>query len=273
MAALASELSIGAATDELLRRAATMDEAALSEIGSDLIGVGAVLADNPQVRRLMTDGTAPEDVRVGLARRLFDDKIAEASRALLSFAVGQEWSNGRDLVDGVRRLGRTALFLRAERAHELDAVEDELFRFGRILAANPEIGLVLDNPATATDARVHIVRQLLADKVKPLTSDLLIGLAGDPGGRSFAHGVTALVEQAAHRRDKVVAVATSALPLPPAETSRLASALSKIYGRAVVVHVVVDESIGGGLRIRVGDEVIDGSIAGRLQVLRAQLAR
>lgn len=273
MAALASETAVIAATEELLRRAATMDEAALTGVGSDLVAASAVLARDPQLRRMLTDGTAPEEVRTRLASQLFAGKIAAPSLALLLFAVAQRWGSGRDLVGGVRRLGRTALFLKAERAHQLDAVEDELFRFGRILAANPELALVLDSPATAPSARVDIVTRLLSGKASPLTLDLVTSLAGDLGGHSFGHGVAELVEQAAQRQDKIVAIATTAVPLAGADSERLQSALTRIYGRSVVVHSVVDPAISGGVRVRVGAEVIDGSISGRLADLRAQLAR
>lgn len=273
MAALASETAVTAATEDLLRRAATMDESALTRVGEDLVAVSAVLSRDPQVRRLLTDGTAPDEVRTKLARQLFDGKIGEASLALVLVAVAQRWAAGRDLVEGIRRLGRTALFLKAERAQQLDAVEDELFRFGRILAANPELALVLDSAATAPTARVEIVTRLLDGKVNPMTLDLLTSLAGDLGDHSFAHGVSELVEQAAQRQDKIVAVATTALPLTGAESERLQRALTTIYGRSVVVHSVVDAAVAGGVSVRVGAEVIDGSISGRLEDLRARLAR
>lgn len=273
MAALASETAVTAATAELLRRAATMDESALTRVGEELVSVAAVLSRDPQLRRMLTDGTAPDDVRTKLARQVFDGKIAESSLALVLFAVEQRWTGGRDLVGGIRRLGRTALFLKAERAQQLDAVEDELFRFGRVLAANPELALVLDSAATEPAARVDIVTRLVTGKVSPLTLDLLTSLAGDLGDHGFDHGVAELVEQAAQRQDKIVAVATTALPLTDAESARLQEALTKIYGQSVVVHSVVDAAVAGGVSVRVGAELIDGSVSGRLQDLRARLAR
>lgn len=273
MAGLASQQAISAATSELLKFAATMDDAALTTVASDLSGVAAALAGSPQLRRMLTETTAQAEAKVALARRLFEGRIQQQSLALVTLAVGERWNSGRDLVDGLRGLSRTASFLKAERAHELDGVEDEIFRFGRILDANPQLALVLDDPATTAHARVAIVHRLLDGKAHTLTVDLLGGLAQDLGGRTFAHGVAELVEQAAQRRDKIVAIATAAAPLSDAEFQRLQSALTGIYAQQVVVHVIVDPAIGGGLRVRVGDEVIDGSISGRLATIRAKLAR
>lgn len=273
MAGLASEEAVRATSGELLKAAATMSESSLTELSSDLAGVAALVDERVQLRRMLTEVTAADDAKAELATRLLDGKISAAGLAVVRFAVACRWSSGRDLVEGLRTLARTALFLRAERAHELDAVEEEIFRFGRILDANPELSLALDNPATSADARVGIVSRLLTGKGHPLTVELLTGLAKDTGGRTFGHGVAELIDQAAQRRDKLVAVATAAVPLDGAETDRLQAALAKIYGRQIVVHVVVDPTIAGGLTVRVGDEVIDGSVSGRLTALRARLTR
>lgn len=273
MANLVSEQSVAAASAGLLQAAATMDEAALTATADELSSVATLLADRVTLRRLLTETTAVDGARQALAQRLFEGKIAPASLAVVLGAVGQRWSSGRDLVEGLRSLARTALFLRAERLHELDEVEDEIFRFGRILDANPQLALVLDDPAVSAAGRVDIITRLLAGKGHPLTTDLLVGLAKDPGGRTFAHGVAQLVEQAAQRQDKLVAIVTAARPLDDAELTRLRAALAKIYSRAVVVHLEVDPALGGGLTVRVGDEVIDGSISGRLRAIATTLAR
>lgn len=273
MAGLASQQAVATATNELLKAAATMDDAALTAVGSDLAGASTLLAANPLLRRLLTEETALPEARASLARRLFDERVQSESLALIVVIAGERWSSGRDMVDGLRRLSRTAQFLKAERARELDDVEEEIFRFGRVLDANPELALVLDNPATTPVARAEIVRRLLTGKTRPLTIELLGGLAGDLGGRTFAHGVAELVEQAAQRRDKLVAIATAAAPLTDAELDRLRAALSDIYSRQIIVHVVVDPAVSGGLRVRVGDEVIDGSISGRMAAIRAKLSR
>jgi F-type H+-transporting ATPase subunit delta len=273
MAGLASQQATSALTGELLKFAATMDDAALTTVASDLTGVASALADSPQLRRMLTETTAQAEAKVALARRLVEGRVAQQSLALVTLAAGERWTSGRDLVDGLRRLARTASFLKAERAHELDSVEDEIFRFGRILDASADLSLALDDPATTADARVAIIRRLLDGKAHALTVELLGDLARDLGGRTFSHGVAELVEQAAQRRDKIVAIATSAAPLTAAEFDRLQTALTRIYSQHVVVHVVVDPAVGGGLRVRVGDEVIDGSVSGRMATIRARLAR
>ncbi len=165
------------------------------------------------------------------------------------------------------------MFLRAERAGQLDEVEDELFRFARIVDGSPELSVLLDDPAADPDSRASLVERVLGGRVDPLTVELLTGLARHPGGRSYSHGIRELVEQAAQRtgqggRHRAVGgradVQTSSTGCP--------RALRRIYGRKVAVHVVVEPALLGGIRIQVGDEVIDGSVAGRLETLRSTLA-
>ena len=76
---------------------------------------------------------------------------------------------------------------------------------------------------------------------------------------------------AAVRQDRLVAVVTSAVPLTDEQKSRLADALSRIQGKQVLINVVVDPSVVGGIQVRVGDEVIDGTLANRLEQARRRL--
>ena len=81
-----------------------------------------------------------------------------------------------------------------------------------------------------------------------------------------------LVDQAATRQEKVVAVVKTAVPLTDEQLTRLRSSLGRIYGRAVSVHIEVEPEVLGGIRVQVGDEVIDGTVAGRLEDLRRRMA-
>ncbi|MTD13649.1 F0F1 ATP synthase subunit delta [Nakamurella sp. YIM 132087] len=270
---ISSRQALDEATNRLLTQAATLDDTGLGAFGDDLLAVGGLLQREPALRRTLSEATTGADTRAGIMSRILQGKVGQPALALVDFAIRLHWANGRDLKEGVERLGRTAVFLRAERNGDLDDVEDQLFRFGRIADANPGLSVLLDDPTTPGDARAELVRRVIGGRVLPLTEQLLLGLAQDPGGRSFSFGVRELVDQAAARRDRVVAVVTSAVELTTEESNRLVAGLGKVYGRPVVVHSEVDASLGGGVRVRVGDEVIDGSISGRLAELRRRLAR
>jgi F-type H+-transporting ATPase subunit delta len=83
-------------------------------------------------------------------------------------------------------------------------------------------------------------------------------------GRSLDQLVEQLAELAAARRERSVAQVTAAAPLSAQQEERLAQVLTRIYGRTISVQVDVDPELVGGLVVRVGDEVIDGSVASKL---------
>ena len=269
---IASTQALAAASSRLLQQAANLDDGGLGALGSDLSNVGHLLLSQPVLRRTLSEATTDVEHRAGVLSNLLAGKIGDQASSVVDFAVRQSWASGRDLADGLVRLGRTAMFLRAERSGELDEVEDQLFRFGRIVEGAPDLSVVLDDPTTTGDARASLVQRLLAGRAHPLTSELLEQLARDPGGRSVSHGVGEIVAQAAERTEKIVATVQSAIPLDDEQTSRLIAALTKVYGRPVSAHVLVEPGLRGGMRVRVGDEVIDGSVAGRLDDLRRRLA-
>ena len=175
-------------------------------------------------------------------------------------------------MDGLEHLVFSALLAGAEKEGKLDAVEDQLFQFARILENKPELERALSDRTAPAEAKRGLVRQLIEDKVDPTTRMLVEQVVLRPRGRSVAHGVDRLVELAAGRKDRVVAYVTSAIELTAEQRERLTNQLGTLYEQPIALHVAVDRLLGSGLVIRVGDEVIDGSAAGRLEALRRQLA-
>jgi F-type H+-transporting ATPase subunit delta len=272
MLALVSRESLDSTTETLLAAAANLDDAGLQSLGTELASVGALLRREVTLRRALSDSSVAPDTRSQLIARLIDGKVSPATSRVAQKAVAAEWASGADLATAIARLGRTAMFLRAERAGELDNLEDQIFRFGRLLQAHPELAVVLDDQTGSPQARRQVVERLLGGRAAPLTVELLTALAEDTHGHSFTRGVDQLVEEAAHRQEKAVALVTSAVELDENQQRRLRAGLETLYHRQVVLHVQVDPTLQGGLLVRVGDEVIDGSIAGRIAEIKAKLA-
>jgi F-type H+-transporting ATPase subunit delta len=94
----------------------------------------------------------------------------------------------------------------------------------------------------------------------------------EPRGRSLESNLEALAGAAAARRQREVATVTSATPLTEQHRERLAAALAAQLGHHVQLNVVVDPGVVGGLRVSVGDEVIDGTLANRLDEAQRRIA-
>jgi F-type H+-transporting ATPase subunit delta len=96
-------------------------------------------------------------------------------------------------------------------------------------------------------------------------------LIGQDRASDLPEIVDRFVEIAAESRSKAVAEIRSAVPLDEATVDRLAAALSRVTGKSLEVKTIVDPAVVGGIMARVGDTVIDGSVARRLAELREVL--
>jgi F-type H+-transporting ATPase subunit delta len=164
-----------------------------------------------------------------------------------------------------------ALFEVARAEGHLDEVEDELFRFARVLEASDELRTTLTDQALPAEKRQAIVEDLLGDKATPATVNLVALVVGAGRARDLPKIIERLVERAAAERQQVVAEVRSAIPLDDDQRRRLADALSRSTGRQVEVKVIVDPTVIGGLVTRIGDTVIDGTVRHRLEQLREAL--
>jgi F-type H+-transporting ATPase subunit delta len=164
-----------------------------------------------------------------------------------------------------------ALFRVVQAEGELDRVEDELYRFGKLLESNHELKQALSDRSIDRTQRAKILDELLADKVSPHTLGLLTFVVEQGRGRQLPQILERLSELAAEARESIVAEVRSAVPLDDKQRKALADALSKATGKKVELKVLVDPSVIGGIIAEVGDTVIDGTIRSRLERLRDQV--
>ncbi|MFP5351151.1 MAG: ATP synthase F1 subunit delta [Actinomycetota bacterium] len=164
-----------------------------------------------------------------------------------------------------------ALFQVVRAEGELDRVEDELYRFGKLLDSNHELKQALSDQSLDIDQRKKVLNELLADKVSPHTLGLLGFVVEQGRGRHLPQILSELSDLAAEERDSVVAEVRTAIPLEPAQEQELARALSTATGKKVELKVLVDPSVIGGVVAKVGDTVIDGSVKRRLEQLKEQV--
>ena len=153
----------------------------------------------------------------------------------------------------------------------VDEVEDELFRFARIIEGNDDLRMTLANPGLPLDARAAIVDELLEGRALPTTKAIATFIVGAGRGHDLPSIVNRFVELAAQTREHVIAEVRSAVALDDGQQRRIAEALSRATGKQVEVKVVVDESVLGGIVATVGDTVIDGTVRHRLDQLKEQI--
>ena len=265
----ASRQSLAAVTDQVVGRPGFASEST----GTQLLAVAGLLSSQSALRNALTDtGTSPQR-RTALVDDVFGTKVDEVTQDVLRDVVRQRWSRPRDLVEGVELLGAEALMAHAEADARIDSVEEQLFRVSRLLESSGDLQILLSNPAVTSSVKAAVVDDLLTDRAEPETVELVVHLVRTSPGGDVHERLAAIVELAARRREQLLADVRVPVQLTAAQSQRLGAALSRLYSQPVSLAVTVDETLLGGAVVRVGDEIIDGSVASRLAAARRTLTQ
>jgi F-type H+-transporting ATPase subunit delta len=262
---------MGSATREALS-ASTAAVAALGAkadvaTGEQLLAAGRVIGDSAQLLSALGDHAAPAADKAALVSAVFGSLSAQAKN-LLGVIVGQRWSDGDDLLAGIEETGIRVL---ARSASASTSIESELFAFGTAVNSNAELELAVGSKLGSPAAKASLVSALVGTKVSPQTAAILEHLVQQPRGRRIAALLSGAAATVADEAGLVIATVTTAGPMDKKQLTRLASSLAT-GGRELSINHVIDPSILGGIRVQIGDQVIDGTIASRLNDLRLQLA-
>jgi len=268
----ASRASLAGLSDELAA-ANISSAAAATRLGNELFAVAGLLDAEHALRRALSDPGKPAAEKGAITAALLHGKVAGRTEALVTTAAESRWAGPGDLADAIEQLAIEAMVLAADAAGTLDELEDELFRFGRVLAAQPELRAALASPSLPERSKRDLLDALLGGKVTAVMLALAGQIVAHPRGRSLDDALANAAAIAARRRQQLIAVVRSAVELSGEQRGRLAAALAAGYGRQVHLNVVVDPSVVGGMSVQIGDELIDGTAASRLAAVRRRLAQ
>ncbi|MCI0158547.1 F0F1 ATP synthase subunit delta [Leifsonia shinshuensis] len=262
---------MGSASREALARSVS----ALAGLGSkadlataeDLFAAGRVVADSAQLRSVLSDPSAPVEGKTALVRRVFASLSAPAVE-LLSVVSSERWSRQDDVLAAIEELGIRSIAASSPRNVDIPG---ELFAFGGAVTSDAELELALRSKLAAPEAKAALAERLLAGKASEQTVAIVRQLVLQPRGRSVRESLRDAARVVAAQYGQTIATVVTATQLPAEQAERLRTSLAATYGD-LKLNEVVDPSILGGLRVQIGDDVIDGSVASRLTELRLQLA-
>jgi F-type H+-transporting ATPase subunit delta len=289
----ASRASYAELRDQL--GAVAVDSATAEQIGDQVFAVVRLLDSEHGLRRALADSGKPAAEKTAVTRRLLHGKVSEATEGLVADAAAGHWATSNDFADALEQIAIEALTMAAQyspggttprtprgvsdgeasvsdtHGGTLDDLEDDLFRFGRVVSAQTGLRAALIGP-TPPGAKTSLLADLLSDKVSGPSLSLITQLLTHPRGRSPQAALDVAAGIAARRRQQLIAVVRAATELSVAQRRRLLDTLTAAYGQGIHLNVVHDPAVIGGVSVQIGDELVDGTAASRLAAVRRKLA-
>jgi len=273
------------------------DRSSLGAIADDLAAIEREALSNPPLRAALTDTSVPGRVRRAVMLSLLEGRVTAEARRLAAFAclvvpapevpaalswlASRAWheAHGRmteepslSLTQARARVAGYATALHEDMTYEqLESLEDDLFRFGRIVAATPSLRAALTDRDLDVEARQGLVGQLVEGKVPATTLALVRYVVAGGRARDFVGTLNFLVEQTAAARGWRIAHVRAAAPIDEAQQVMLTDSLAGLAGQPVELQVVIDEALLSGALIRIGDLQVDATARGRIDALREHL--
>jgi F-type H+-transporting ATPase subunit delta len=252
------------------RAFAGADHGELLRTGEGLFALADLVDREPRLRKALTDPAVSSEAKRSLLGRLVRDRVSDIALTVAEDVVGGRLRE-RDLAGDLDALAGEAVFTAADRAGDLERVEDEVFRFSRIYAQAGELRQALTDPALPLETKQAVVGDLLSERASEETLLLVRELIARGRAHDLDRALAGLAAMAAARRGRVVAEVRSAVELDEGRRERLAAALQEAVGRPVELHVVLDPTVVGSLAVRVGDELYDGTVRRQLETARERL--
>ncbi|HEY8702329.1 MAG TPA: F0F1 ATP synthase subunit delta [Arthrobacter sp.] len=249
------------------------------QLAKELFGILGTVDSSAGLRRALTDPSRSGDEKSALVKQLVGGKVSAEAAEIAAGLASLRWASARDIGDALETLAATVVIAVAENKSAVSAsgisgleeLENDLFSFNRVVASSHEAQRALSEPQASAAAKIN-----LAEKLVPGASEeakVLIGQAvTQPRGIKPTRLVARFAELAAKRQQRWIATVSVTRPLAESQESRLQAGLNALYGRELKINTNVDPALIGGIRVQVGDEVLDASVLTRLGQLHRQLA-
>jgi len=166
----------------------------------------------------------------------------------------------------------TALFELAEEKKNLKPLAAELEGLQKLLSESEGFARLCQDPTIGNDERSKSIEALTKKaKSSPILKNFLNTLADNGRMEVLPEVLQDFARSIYAKNDQLVAEVTSAAPMKKAQQTKLEKMLKDHFGKKVALEIHVNESLLGGLRIRVDGQLIDASVSGRMQRLESHL--
>lgn len=242
------------------------------DLAGSIFAVADLLAEGAALRRAVTDPSRSGEDRAALATRVLGGSVDGRVSDLVAGLARERWSQDTDIVTALETLGQDSVIASAEREGRLDELVTELLAVRGAVTGSPELEVALADESRPASARRELLARVLGEQVSREALLLAQRGVGSREVRSVLGALSVAAERAAARRDRKVARVTAAIPLTSEQRDRLAAILAAEHGSDIALHVDIDPSVIGGLRVEVGHTVIDGTIRTRIDEVGRRIA-
>ena len=242
-------------------------------ISRQLFEILDIVDGNGALRRALTDPSRAADDRARLVHRLLDGNADDVAVDIVSTLASQRSATERQLGDGIEHVAVMLTAAAAENRGGVNALEslvDELIRFKSMLDRSADVQRAFLDPRAGTQAKATLARRLMPAGSEE--ASLLIERAvTEPRGALPGRLLEKFAQDVADRQQRWIARVESAQPLDHDQLVRLREGLDRLYGRELKLTTEVNPALVGGLRVQVGEEIIDGSVTHRLNQLQQRI--
>lgn len=242
------------------------------KFAEELFAIGSAVADSKQLRSILSDPSAENASKKAALSAVFGKTVSEKTVELVAKMVALRWSNGSDLVSTLEQLAVHSVAAIAARSSKLEALESELFEFRKVVDSDQQLQIALASRQASYEQKLGLVDSLLAGKFGPEASLLIRFAVVGSTKRRLSVVLEQFGKLLASFADRLVANVTVATTMTEQQVKALESALAKDYGQSLRLNIEVDPAILGGVKIQIAGEIIDGSVANRLNQARMMLA-
>lgn len=239
------------------------------QIGDELFGITCTLDHNPRLQRALTDPGRPVADKVKLLNELIGGKVQPMTMEIMTDLVSRSWSRAYDIDNATEDFAVDAMMYQADKDGVTLRVSIELAELQSALLNLPVVRADLSNADSPIQARYNLLHALIGNEdFNKITVRLATHSTRNPRNRRYLQTIQWLINKFSRHMGESMVTVTTAAPLTDAQSERLARIYSKKVGRPVHIHSVVDETVMGGMRIQMGDEVTDNTVVAQLQNLK-----
>jgi len=242
-------------------------------LAEDLFGILSMLDSSAGLRRALTDPAREGKDKAALLSQLVRGKVSSDAESIAAGLASSRWASPRDIGDALESLAATVAIAVAENRGrtELDELENDLFKFTRLVEGNHGLQRALAEPQAGAEAKAALALKLVPSASEEAKA-LIRQAVTHPRGLKPTDLIERFVELVAERQQRWIAKVSVTRPLTAAQIDRLQVGLNRLYGRDLKLSFTIDPTLIGGIRVKVGDEVVDASVVTRLSELRRNLA-